>query len=99
MYKVRKKAFANENQGQIFCEVCTFDFSKVYPSALVGDGFIEVHHLTPLFADSQPRKTTLNDLLLICSNCHRMVHRSKDVEENLTVLQEHFNLVKGETNG
>ncbi|MFM8998348.1 MAG: HNH endonuclease, partial [Candidatus Limnocylindrus sp.] len=63
--------------------------SQFYPSKL-GDGFIEVHHLAPLFIDDQPRRTTMSDLLLLCSNCHRMVHRSKDVDENLQVLRDHF---------
>lgn len=89
LIKRKKEQFASEHEGQVFCEVCRFDFSQFYPSKL-GYGFIEVHHLAPLFIDDQPRRTTLHDLLLLCSNCHRMVHRSKDVDENLQVLRDHF---------
>jgi hypothetical protein len=85
----KKQHFASEHNGEVFCEVCRLNFSKMYPANL-GDGFIEVHHLTPLFIDHQPRRTTLDDLLLLCSNCHRMVHRSKDVDENLRILRDHF---------
>lgn len=89
LIKRKKQQFASEHDGRVFCEACHFDFSQFYPPEL-GDGFIEVHHLAPLFIDDQPRRTTLNDLLLLCSNCHRMVHRSKDVDENLKILRDHF---------
>ena len=85
----KKEVFAQTHDSRVFCELCGFDFSINYPTSL-GDGFIEVHHLTPLFAQEQPRRTTLDDLLLVCSNCHRMIHRSKDVDENLRLLREHF---------
>lgn len=56
------------------CEVCEFDFGQAYGT--VGEGYIEVHHRLPLHA-SGPRVTRLEDLSLVCSNCHRMLHRSK----------------------
>jgi len=37
----------------------------------------EVHHELPLFVISKPRRTLLKDVLLLCPNCHSMVHRSK----------------------
>lgn len=85
----KKVEFSKANQDRVYCEICGFDFSKYYPKSL-GTGFIEVHHLSPLFASSLPKKTTLGDLLLVCSNCHRMVHRTKDVESNLVLLRQHF---------
>ena len=85
----KKKHFASEHEGRIICEVCEFDFSEFYPPEL-GNGFIEVHHLVPLFQKDESRRTTLHDLLLLCSNCHRMVHRTKKVDENLKLLREHF---------
>ena len=52
------------------------DFAVEYPG--VGDGFIEVHHRAPL-ADRAPEgsKTKLEDLALVCANCHRMLHRNE----------------------
>ena len=85
----KKEYFAAAHDGRVYCEVCHFDFSQHYPSSL-GNGFIEVHHLAPLFTDLQPRRTTLDDLLLVCSNCHRMIHRSRDVDKNLQILRDHF---------
>ena len=57
----------------IACEVCTFDFGTTYGP--LGSDYIEVHHVLPLHA-SGPVKTRLEDLVLLCANCHRMIHRS-----------------------
>ncbi|MFJ6754357.1 HNH endonuclease [Streptomyces sp. NPDC091273] len=54
------------------CAVCTFDFHSAYGA--LGNGYIEVHHVLPLHI-SGPRETNLNDLALLCANCHRMCHR------------------------
>lgn len=57
------------------CEVCGFDFEEVYGE--LGAGFIEVHHKKPI--SEGEHKTDLNkDLVMLCSNCHRMIHRGKD---------------------
>lgn len=62
-------------EGQLIaCEVCGFDFAAKYGE--VGAGYIEVHHVLPLHA-SGPVLTRLDDLALLCSNCHRMVHRAR----------------------
>lgn len=58
----------------IACEVCGFDFAATYGA--LGEGYIEVHHRLPLHA-SGPVKTRLEDLALLCSNCHRMIHRAR----------------------
>lgn len=60
--------------GSIACEVCRFDFHAAYGD--LGEGYIEVHHVLPLHA-SGPVLTRLTDLSLICSNCHRMIHRAR----------------------
>ncbi|MFJ4686069.1 HNH endonuclease [Streptomyces sp. NPDC088789] len=56
------------------CEVCDFDFARTYGTDL-GEGYIEVHHVTPLHV-SGVRETRLEDLACLCANCHRMCHRS-----------------------
>ncbi|MBQ9432959.1 MAG: HNH endonuclease [Synergistaceae bacterium] len=57
------------------CEVCGFDFGKAYSE--LGAGYIEVHHKKPI-SDGE-RITNLNEyLVMLCSNCHRMIHRGKD---------------------
>jgi 5-methylcytosine-specific restriction enzyme A len=58
--------------GQLACETCGFDFKAMCGPH--GDGYIECHHVIPLHASGET-KTRLDDLILICSNCHRMIHR------------------------
>ncbi|WP_440603461.1 HNH endonuclease, partial [Bacillus sp. GB_SG_008] len=77
----RNRSAAIEIHG-CSCAVCGFDFEKVYGER--GKGFIEVHHVKPL--STLEEATEINpeeDLVPVCSNCHRMIHRKKD--EVLTV--------------
>lgn len=68
--------FRRKNAGKLSCEVlgCGFDFGKRYGE--LGDGYAQVHHLRPLHAvSSKGVKTRLNDLAVVCANCHAMIHR------------------------
>lgn len=56
----------------IACEACEFDFGDFYGEH--GEGYIEVHHVIPLHSTGVTT-TRLEDLALLCSNCHRMIHR------------------------
>lgn len=41
--------------------------------------YIEVHHKKPLFSlDSEIVSNPSTDMICVCSNCHRMLHRHKD---------------------
>jgi 5-methylcytosine-specific restriction enzyme A len=71
-----KKRQAFSLLGHLECEVCVFDFHKFYGE--IGYGYIECHHRTPLSMFKVESKTTLDDLALVCSNCHRILHRSID---------------------
>jgi 5-methylcytosine-specific restriction protein A len=70
--KSKKDKFIKEN-GKLFCELCNFDFEEKYGE--VGKGFIECHHIKPLHEFENEKTTKLDDLILVCSNCHRMLHR------------------------
>lgn len=61
--------------GKLECEVCKFDFAARYGSR--GAGFIECHHTKPVATLTEGHKTHINDLALVCANCHRMIHHSK----------------------
>ncbi|MFD7130378.1 HNH endonuclease [Streptomyces sp. NPDC059894] len=63
--------------GALRCEVCDFDFARTYGA--LGEGYIEVHHTTPLHISGK-RETKLDDLVCVCANCHRMCHRSRPGE-------------------
>lgn len=59
------------------CVVCGFDFYKKYGER--GKGFIEIHHKKPLYQiDGEIYVDPKHDLVPVCSNCHRMIHRFKD---------------------
>jgi 5-methylcytosine-specific restriction protein A len=55
------------------CSICNFDFKQVYGS--IGTGFIEAHHVKPIGLRDDAASTSINDLIPVCSNCHRMIHR------------------------
>jgi hypothetical protein len=64
--------------GVLRCEVCAFDFAATYGA--LGAGFVEVHHREALSSRSpNGRKTRLDELALVCANCHRMLHRREDL--------------------
>jgi hypothetical protein len=73
LVEAKKAATLNANR-RLCCEVCGFDFSATYGP--LGEGFCEVHHLVSLSASSESVTTTLDDLAVLCSNCHRIIHRS-----------------------
>lgn len=71
----RKKDLALAKFGYLACEVCGIDFKKTFGSH--GEGFIECHHTLPFHEYRFGQKTSIFDLVLLCSNCHRMIHRNK----------------------
>lgn len=68
-----KKRLAQAEFGCLRCAVCTFDFTDRYGPH--GDGFIECHHTKSLSDRLEEEETLLEDLELVCANCHRMLHR------------------------
>ena len=67
-----KKELEKSKKGKLECEVCGFCFSKAYGD--IGSDFIECHHKIPI-AKAGPGVTSCEDLALVCSNCHRMIHK------------------------
>ena len=62
------------------CQACNFDFSKFYGS--LGENYIECHHENVLSERSEEEwdkniTTSIDDVKVLCSNCHRMLHRSR----------------------
>jgi len=72
----KKKDVTFQKEGRFLCEACEFDFNVKYGE--LGFKYIECHHRTPLSEFSSTTKTGLQDLALVCSNCHRMLHRKLD---------------------
>lgn len=66
-----KKSFGSD------CQACGFSFSKKYGPAM--DGYIEAHHKTPLSTlpiEGANLKPTAADFMVLCSNCHRAIHKA-----------------------
>lgn len=74
------------------CEACGMSFTDVYGS--IGEGFIEAHHLIPLSkleANMLKEYDPIKDFAVLCSNCHRMIHKMEnpaDVESLRKLLKE-----------
>jgi 5-methylcytosine-specific restriction protein A len=73
---IRNKAVAayKRRNGRVACEVCGFDFAAIY--GFRGENYIECHHKVPL-SQSGATITRISDFALLCSNCHRMIHRTR----------------------
>jgi predicted HNH restriction endonuclease len=73
--KLRKMAI--QYHGTI-CAVCGFSFVKKYGK--LGEGYIEIHHLKPISEyNGKVKVNPKTDLIPLCSNCHRMIHKPSDM--------------------
>jgi predicted HNH restriction endonuclease len=72
---VKEKTLLTE--GEFRCGVCKFSFEECYGD--IGSGFIEAHHLVPIFQRTASTRVRLEDFALLCSNCHRMIHKGNPV--------------------
>ncbi len=54
------------------CGVCDRDFSKVLSGR--GTRVLQVHHRKQLSASEMPVRTTARDLVVVCANCHLLLH-------------------------
>ena len=70
------------------CMACGFDFERFYGREL-GRNIIEVHHVVPLSSrDEEVIVNPATDLVCLCANCHRMIHRKKNAILTLEELKE-----------
>lgn len=86
-----KKENVLDEHGQLRCEACGFDFHSFYGE--LGKGFCEVHHKIPLSTIEGNRITKLSDLAVLCSNCHRVIHRTTPMP-SVPDLNEHINSLR-----
>lgn len=73
------------------CMVCGFDFEMTYGE--LGKNYIEVHHIKPLASlDEEINVDPKTDLICVCANCHRMLHRFKNYmissDELKTIIED-----------
>lgn len=70
---------AKDRYGYV-CQVCDFDFEARYGD--LGKRYIECHHKTPLSERPEEEQidgaaTGVDDVAVVCANCHRMLHRRR----------------------
>ena len=78
-HRRRNRGLRNEcaKKYEYKCCVCGFDFEATYGDR--GHEFIEVHHLKPLASYDGEHEISLDELCALCSNCHSMIHRGKEI--------------------
>lgn len=75
-FNLMNRIKAIEYHGTI-CKICGFDFEKVYGTR--GRNYIEIHCVKPQSdPDNQIIIDPRHDLIPVCANCHRIIHREKD---------------------
>jgi hypothetical protein len=55
------------------CRICNQALQELYGT--LGKDFAEAHHIVSLASLKGSAKTTVDDLITVCPNCHRMLHR------------------------
>lgn len=86
----RRKAI--ELHGTVCC-VCGFDFKRFYGD--IGKDYIEVHHIKPLYVDGEEIDVNPEtDLICLCANCHRMIHRKRNEIISVEQLKNMISIYK-----
>lgn len=72
------------------CKACDFNFEFRYGE--IGKEFIEAHHCVPISSLDKDKilLDPIQDFTVLCSNCHRMIHRIKPVPS----LEEFRKIIK-----
>jgi len=69
-----KRRYKQKNE-ELSCQACGFNFVKVYGE--IGEDYIEGHHINPVSDQETESITRIEDIALLCSNCHKMIHRRR----------------------
>lgn len=84
--RLRKAAIEHfSKNGIITCDCCGFEFATFY-GEVFGKSCIEIHHLKPIFQYAsksivQTIDSALKNLLPVCPNCHRVIHKNNITAE------------------
>lgn len=68
------------------CRICGFDFEAYYGP--LGRLFAEAHHCVPLSQLNGAVRTSVEDLMTVCANCHRMLHRMSGAASDIPDLKK-----------
>ena len=62
------------------CKLCVLDFSRRYLMG-AGEHCLEAHHKLPLSLRLAASRTNLEDFLVVCPSCHRVIHKVRAFDE------------------
>jgi hypothetical protein len=62
------------------CKLCVLNFSRRYQMG-AGEHCLEAHHKLPLSLRLVAARTNLDDFLVICPSCHRVIHKVRAFDE------------------
>ncbi|MCR5658084.1 MAG: HNH endonuclease [Bacteroidales bacterium] len=87
------------HNGKLYCDCCGFEFNNFYGDQY-GTSCIEIHHVKPLFMyeDEDMVRTIeqcLPNLLPVCPNCHRVIHRNHISADKLPLLKQAILQIQG----
>ena len=91
--KLRNAAIEHySHNGIISCDCCGFEFKSFYGDTY-GTSCIEIHHMKPIFQYAsktivQTIDEALKNLLPVCPNCHRVIHKNNITAELIPVFKQ-----------
>jgi len=75
------------------CCICNINFKETYGE--IGEGFIHIHHLKPLFSlESEVIPDPSKDLVPVCPNCHAIIHRVKGKVISIEEMKQLYSGIK-----
>jgi hypothetical protein len=62
------------------CKLCVLDFSRRYQMG-ASEHCLEAHHKLPLSLRAEASRTNLEDFLVVCPSCHRVIDKVRAFDE------------------
>ena len=69
--------------------MCEFSYLEKYGE--IGINYAEAHHIVPLSKLNNEQQTIESDLICVCANWHRMIHRMDGKLSDIEILK---NIIK-----
>ncbi|WP_277469724.1 MULTISPECIES: HNH endonuclease [unclassified Paenibacillus] len=70
------KELYKQKDKYLSCMACGFSFIKQYGP--IGENYIEGHHTVPISSMEDVYQAKIEDIALVCANCHRMLHCKRE---------------------
>lgn len=78
-----------KQQRGYICEVCGIKLEEYYGN--IGKDYIEAHHLKPVAERKNSSvEVTKEDFVVLCPNCHRMIHKSPEFIYNFEKFKKNY---------